>query len=134
MRPEYTHKKYSMRWNAEENYIETFIRGDLDSNDCFELRKDALAMASELEEKGISDIRVLLKISDTSETHTIGERNKALLVEGLKFVDRLAVFTEEGSAKEEALRIFDMSYLIFQKIYMRVFEKREEALKWLLEE
>jgi hypothetical protein len=121
-----------MHWNAEKCYVKAFIRGDLNGDDCIELRKDALAMASGLKEKGISDIRVLLKISDTSETHTIEERNKILLVEGLKFVDRLAVFTEEGSAKEEALKIFDISHFVFEKIYMRVFEKREDALKWLL--
>ena len=130
----YTNTKYSLRWNAEKNYIESSIEGDLSDDECVELKKDAIAIASELREKNIHDIRVFLKISNISDSYILNERNKVLLAEGLKFVDRLAVCAEGEKAKSEALKIFDMTYLIFQTIALRVFEEEETALEWLLRE
>jgi len=129
-----THKHYRVSWDEERRFITTRFLEDPTDDDCRELKEEARALGFRLREGGEESIRIFLDIRSVSESYSLSDRNRALLVEGLEYVDRMAIITAGKHGVKESLDLLAIVKILFTRKDIKFFKDEDEAKQWLLKE
>ena len=128
------HKHYRVSWDKERRFITTRFLEDPTNDDCKELKEEAHALGLRLKKEGEENIRIFLDIRAVSESYSLSDRNRALLVEGLEYVDRMAIITAGKHGMKESLDLLAIVKILFTRKDIKFFKDEDDAMQWLLKE
>lgn len=122
---------YRIEWNEEGKYIFVKFFAEFDKDSAEHFRKDALDVGKAVKAQH-EKVRVLHDLTEIGEAYKMTHDMRALLVDAMEYVDRMASFRPGSRIRRISLQLFDIVGYLSHGKEVRFFETEGEAKAWLL--
>lgn len=129
----YETQKYSLVWDQEKGIARSVLFDGFCFDSAIQLKKEALDMAQNIKALGVAKALVLTDIRNLSEEYRLDIRTRAILLDAMESVDKMAfVIARRPNILQILTDFLDAVNFVVRGRRMAYFETEEKAEEWLL--